>query len=148
MVPAISLTSVLDCTPAVLAMLVYLGAGLGYALSAALAPADSQGPCCSALADYLATHDLPPRLEAALRRGAVVPGLTARQVSLLRGAPRTVTQAGARSVWVYDGPAQDVPAWTYVAFEDGRVSAVEHVRTTELARDGGVKTPPPSIAPE
>jgi hypothetical protein len=138
---AVSPTAFVDCLPAVVAMLVYLSAGLGYALRVVSGPSGSQPDGSSGPATAAGGHaqDLPENDE-------VDPGMTTRQVSLLRGTPRTVFGRERRRVWVYDGTALESPSWTYVAFEDGRVVSVKHVPIREL-RQGppDPSSPPPPV---
>jgi hypothetical protein len=137
----VSPTAFVDCLPAVVAMLVYLSAGLGYALRAVTGPSASRPDGSSGPANAAGSHaqNLPATDE-------VGPGMTPRQVSLLRGTPRAVLGRERRPVWVYDGTALEPPGWTYVAFEDGRVASVKHVPVREL-RQGppDPSSPPPSV---
>jgi len=126
----LSFSSLLHCTPAVVSLLVYLGAGLGYALVASTRPDDA---CGSARAHYLATHTVPPRIAAALRRGNVTTGMTPRQVSLARGVPRTRADADNGPVWVYDARDARTPGWLRVAFDEGRVATLQYVPASETS---------------
>lgn len=127
---ALSFSSLLHCTPAVVSLLVYLGAGFGYALVASKRTDDA---CGSARAHYLATHTVSPRIETALRRGNVATGMTPRQVSLARGVPRTRVDADNGPVWVYDARDARTPGWLRVTFDEGRVAALRRVPASETS---------------
>ncbi|WP_263818387.1 hypothetical protein [Salinibacter sp.] len=117
--------------PATLALLVYVGAGLGYVLTApGGGGSDSTGGpplCCAALEHYLDTHSVSPSIEHALRRGTVAVGMTRRQVILLRGIPRAYASDGERPLLIYDAEDTATPSWLHVRFENGRVASVRRV---------------------
>jgi hypothetical protein len=114
-----------------LALLAYVGAGLGYVLTARGNGTENEGPCCSALSHYLDTHTVSSQIETALRDGKVTVGMTRRQVSLLRGVPRTQISENGNTVWVYDGREAQTPAWLLVIFESRRVASARHVSVAE-----------------
>jgi hypothetical protein len=114
----------------VVSLLVYLGAGFGYALVASKRTDDA---CGSARGHYLATHTVSPRIETALRRGNVATGMTPRQVSLARGVPRTRVDADNGPVWVYDARDARTPGWLRVTFDEGRVAALRRVPASETS---------------
>ncbi len=114
--------------PAALALLAYVGAGLGCVLTAPEGGGGS-GPrlCCAALEHYLDTHTVSAPIEHALRRGTVAVGMTRRQVILLRGVPRAYASEGKRPLLIYDAGDTATPSWLHVRFEDGRVASVQRV---------------------
>ncbi|MCS4199903.1 hypothetical protein [Salinibacter ruber] len=114
--------------PAALALLAYVGAGLGYVLTAPEG-GGSSGPrlCCAALEHYLDAHTVSAPIEHALRRGTVAVGMTRRQVILLRGVPRAYASEGKRPLLIYDAEDTATPSWLHVRFEDGRVASVRRV---------------------
>ena len=123
------LPSVSHVLPAALALLAYVGAGLGYVLTAPEGGGSSGGPrlCCAALEHYLDTHTVSAPIEHALRRGTVAVGMTRRQVILLRGVPRAYASEGKRPLLIYDAEDTATPSWLHVRFEDGRVASVRRV---------------------
>jgi hypothetical protein len=129
--PALSLSSAVHYTPAVLALLAYLGAGLGYVLVARGNGAENKGSCHSVLSHHLDTHTVSSRIDTALRDGEVTVGMTCRQVSLLRGVPRTRISENGNAVWVYDGRGAQTPAWLLIVFENRRVASARYVSVAE-----------------
>jgi hypothetical protein len=129
----LSLSSAVHYTPAVLALLAYVGAGLGYMLVAGGSGDENanEGPCCSELSHYLDTHTVSGRIERALRDGRIAVGMVRRQVSLIRGVPRTRFHENGNTVWVYDGKEAQTPAWLLVIFESRRVASVRRVSVAE-----------------
>ena len=117
--------------PATLALLICVGAGLGYLLITHRDGAGG-GPrlCCAALEHYLDTHAVSGPIEAALRRGEVTVGMTRRQVSLLRGVPRAHASEGGHPVFIYSAKDAETPSWLYVRFEDRRVASARRVPVT------------------
>ncbi len=115
--------------PAALALLAYVGAGLGYVLTAPEGDGSGGTPrlCCAALEHYLGTHTVSAPIEHALRRGTVAVGMTRRQVILLRGVPRAYASEGKRPLLIYDAEDTATPSWLHVRFEDGRVASVRRV---------------------
>ncbi|ABC46225.1 hypothetical protein GGP91_000399 [Salinibacter ruber] len=115
--------------PAALALLAYVGAGLGYVLTAPEGDGSGGTPrlCCAALEHYLDTHTVSAPIEHALRRGTVAVGMTRRQVILLRGVPRAYASEGKRPLLIYDAEDTATPSWLHVRFEDGRVASVRRV---------------------
>ena len=124
------LPAVSHVLPAALALLAYVGAGLGYVLTAPEGGGSSGGPrlCCAALEHYLDTHTVSAPIENALRRGTVAVGMTRRQV--LRGVPRAYASEGERPVLIYDAEDTATPSWLHVRFEGGRVASVRRVPAT------------------